>query len=98
MVKQHSGFLLFLTGYPASDHDLHTIIKGRQKGNCAGSKKRSFYPAGIPIFIQLVSPSIYKPFRASFLGIEIQSTGAGKIKFNGESLVVIMFCNHRFVF
>jgi hypothetical protein len=94
-VKQHSGFLLFLTGYPASDHDLHTNFQGKQRGNYEGTGKKIFFsPEDIPIVIQLVSSSIYKPLRASFLGIEIQSTGSGKIEFNGESLVVIMFGNH----
>ena len=86
--------LLFLTGNPVSDYDLCTIIQGKQMGNYDGTKKGSFYPAGIPILIQLVSPSIYKPFRASFQAIEIQSTGTGKIKFDSESLVMIMLCNH----
>ena len=59
-----------------------------------GRIKDLFYPVDLSIIIRLVSSSIYKTFRASFLGIKIQSTGTGKIEFNGESLVVIMFCNH----
>jgi hypothetical protein len=61
-------------------------------------RKKSLYPVDLPIVIQLGSSSIYKPFRASFLGIEIQSTGTSKIEFNRERLVVIMFRNQRFVF
>ena len=63
MVKQHSGFLLFLTGYPASDHDLHTNIQGNQKGIYEVTGKNIFlsrgytdcYPARFLFDLQAVS-------------------------------------------
>ncbi len=90
--------LLFLTDKPASDYQLCTILPGKKLGIYHATKKGSLFPARILIFLNPASfPSIYKPFRTSFLSIKIQSTGAGKIKFDGESQVVIMFCKHRFV-
>jgi hypothetical protein len=62
-VKQHSGFLLFLTGYPASDYDLPPKIQGKQRGNYEGTGKKIFlsrgytncYPASFLFDLQAVS-------------------------------------------